>query len=75
MPSKPSWQIRRSGIAQRDGYKRWDQAYQLLLCWATTSTDVGPPPAPISDPEEKPYDGSSLVCSGLHQPTTPATDH
>jgi len=74
MKSKPFWQIRRSGIAQRAGHKRWDQAYQLLLHWATTSTGVGPPPAPLSHTEEKPYDGSSLVCSGLHQPATAATN-
>lgn len=75
MKPQPSWQIRRSGIAQRDGSQRWDHAYQLLLRWATTSMGVGPSLASSLDPEENRYDGSGLVCSSLHQSATPATDH
>ncbi len=40
MKSKPSWQVRRTGITQRDGRRRWDEAYQLLLHWAVETEEV-----------------------------------
>jgi hypothetical protein len=48
--STPSWQIKRSGVAQHDGSHRWDDAYQLLLRWVTAA-EVAPPPLPVSTPE------------------------
>ena len=73
MPPKPSWQIRRSGVAQRDGSQRWDDAYQLLLGWATASAS-GLPPMPVSPSEETPDDGSSTLCASLDQSATTAPD-
>jgi hypothetical protein len=73
MKPKPSWQIRRSGVTQRDGSQRWDQAYQQLLRWASAS-EAGTPGMPVYTTEEEPYDGSSSLCPSLHQPTTTAAD-
>ena len=72
MKSKPSWQVRRTGIAQRDGRRRWDEAYQLLLHWAveTEGGDLSTLAHPL---EEEPH-GSSSLCPRLNQPTTAAAD-
>ena len=72
MQSKPSWQVRRTGITQRDGRRRWDDAYQLLLHWAVETEGgclavFGPPL------EEDPH-GSGPVCPRLHQSATAAAD-
>jgi uncharacterized protein (UPF0548 family) len=43
---KRQWQTRRTAVATATGQQRWDQAYQLLLQWATTQPEaVAPPPA------------------------------
>ena len=61
MRSKPFWQIRRSGVAQGDGSHRWDEAYQLLLRWATASEAESPlPPGPT--PEEKRNTAKVTLC-------------
>src|SRR5262245_52875146 len=73
MPPKPSWQIRRSGVAQRDGSQRWDDAYQLLLGSAPASAS-GLAPMPVATSEENPYDGSSALCARLDQSATTAPD-
>ena len=49
MRSKPFWQIRRNGVAQGNGSQQWDDAYQLLLRWATAS-EAGPPLPPVPIP-------------------------
>ena len=45
MQSKPSWQVCRTGSPQRDGRRRWDEAYHLLLHWAaeTEGGDLSKP--------------------------------
>lgn len=73
MTSKPSWQVRRTGIARRDGRRRWDDAYQLLLHRAA-ETDVGRLSDLTPTKEEEP-DGSCPLCPCLDQPATTATDH
>jgi hypothetical protein len=73
MKPKPSWQIRRSGVTQRDGSQRWDQAYQLLLRWASAS-EAGTPETPIYTTEEEPHDGSGSLCPSLHQTATTVAD-
>ncbi len=37
---KRQWQTRRTAVATATGQQRWDQAYQLLLPWATTQPEV-----------------------------------
>ncbi len=42
---KRQWQTRRTAVATATGQQRWDQAYQLLLQWATTPSEaVAPSP-------------------------------
>ena len=40
---KRQWQTRRTAVATATGQQRWDQAYQLLLQWATTQPEVRVP--------------------------------
>lgn len=72
MKSKPSWQVRRTGIAQRDGSRRWDEAYQRLLHWVvkTEGGGLSTLPHPL---EEEPH-GSGLICPRLNQSATAAAD-
>ena len=42
---KRQWQTRRTAVATATGQQRWDQAYQLLLQWATPPEVRVPPPA------------------------------
>ena len=35
----PSWTVRRQISPHRDGERRWDQAYQLLVRWAMARPD------------------------------------
>ena len=72
MKSKPSWQVRRTGITQRDGRRRWDEAYQLLLHWAV-ETEGGCLSVFVPPLEEEPH-GSGPVCPRLNQPATAAAD-
>ncbi len=41
---KRQWQTRRTAVATATGQQRWDQAYQLLLQWATTAPGSVVPP-------------------------------
>ena len=72
MKSKPSWQVRRTGIAQRDGSRRWDEASQLLLPW-TVETEGGGLSPLVPSLEEAPH-GSGPLCPRLTQPATAAAD-
>ena len=49
---KRKWQVRRSVVERSDGQRRWDIAYQLLVCWAMEPTD-DPLPDSISNQENK----------------------
>jgi uncharacterized protein (UPF0548 family) len=55
---KRQWQTRRTAVATATGQQRWDQAYQLLLQWATTQPGASTPPA---DREEVPDARSDLL--------------
>ena len=72
MKSKPSWQVRRTGIAQRDGRRRWDEAYQLLLRWAVETEGGGL--STLAHPIEEEPHGSGPLCTSLNQPATAAAD-
>jgi len=41
---KRQWQTRRTAVATPTGQQRWDQAYQLLVQWATTAPGAVVPP-------------------------------
>ncbi len=56
---KRQWQVQRTAVATATGQQRWDQAYQLLLQWATTRPEaVAPSP---SDREEVTHAHSDLL--------------
>ena len=42
---KTPWHVRRGTVAQPDGERRWDEAYQFLLRW-TMEHEAGTRPAP-----------------------------
>ena len=48
---KTPWQVRRTTVAQHEGERRWDYAYQFLLQWAMEHT-AGKSPAPSHQQEE-----------------------
>jgi uncharacterized protein (UPF0548 family) len=68
---KTPWHVRRSTVAQHDGERRWDEAYQFLLQW-TMEYEAGTRPAP-SHPQEDTH-GSCSVRAGLNAPSTTAPD-
>jgi hypothetical protein len=72
MKSKPSWQVRRTGITLRDGSRRWDEAYQLLLHWPV-ETEGGGRSTLVPSLEEESH-GSGPLGPRLPQPTTAAAD-
>jgi uncharacterized protein (UPF0548 family) len=67
-----SWQVCRTTVAQHDGERRWDYAYQFLLQWAMEH-EAGQGPAPSHDQEDT--HGSRSLRPCLDQPSTTATDH
>jgi hypothetical protein len=72
MKSKPAWQVHRTGITQRDGRRRWDEAYQLLRPWAVEAE--GGCRSVLVPPLEEPAHGSGPVCPRLHPPAPAAAD-
>lgn len=66
------WQVRRTAVAQHDGERRWDYAYQFLLQWAMED-EAGQEPVPSQDQEDT--HGSRSLRPCLNQPSTTATDH
>ena len=68
---KTPWQLCRTTVAQHDGERRWDNAYQLLLHWAMEQ-EADPDSAP-SHPQED-ANGSRPVRSCLYPPSTTAAD-
>lgn len=66
------WQVRRTTVAQRDGERRWDYAYQFLLQWAMEhEADQGPAPSHAQEDSH----GNRSLRPCLNQPSTTATDH
>jgi hypothetical protein len=72
MRSKPSWQVCRTALTQRDGRRRWDEVYQLLLHWVMAE-EANSLSVRSQLMEEAPH-GSCPVCPRLYQPATTATD-
>ena len=69
---KTPWQVRRTTVAQPDGARRWDYAYQFLLQWAMEPA-AGFWPTP-SHSQEEPH-GSRSLCPCLDEPSATAADH
>ena len=68
---KTPWQVRRTTVAQHDGERRWDYAYQFLLQWAMEHK-AGSCPAPSHHQEES--HGSRFLHPGFNDASTPAPD-
>jgi hypothetical protein len=47
MRQRRSWRVQRTGVMTPTGQQRWDQAYQLLLRWATTD-QAAPAGSPVA---------------------------
>jgi hypothetical protein len=68
---KTPWEVHRTTVAQHDGERRWDYAYQFLLQWAMED-DADNCSAPLQHQEDR-YGNRSLR-SGLDKPPTTAPD-
>jgi hypothetical protein len=67
---KTPWQVRRTTVAQHDGERRWDYAYQFLLQWTMEHT-TGNSPVPVHHQEESHGSGSLYACLDQSSATTP----
>src|SRR6266536_647390 len=67
-----TWTVCRQPSPRRDGDRRWDQAYQLLVCWAAERPDDTLPVEPVA--QEVP-DACRGVRAGLDHPPSPGADH
>ena len=65
-----TWTVCRQPSPRRDGERRWDQAYQLLVRWA----GQGGLPGLTLIAEEVP-DARGGVCAGAGHPPGPGADH
>jgi hypothetical protein len=68
---KTPWQVRRTTVAQHDGERRWDYAYQFLLRWTMEHT-TGSWPAPVHHQEEA--HGSRSLRPCLNESSATAAD-
>src|SRR4051812_35650277 len=68
----PAHQLPPPWGATTTGQQRWDQAYQLLLQWATTQAGAAPVAVPSIREEEA--DARSDLCPGLDYPASAAAD-
>ena len=68
---KTRWQVRRITVAQHDGERRWDYAYQFLLRWTRERT-AGSWPAPVHHQEET--HGSRSLRPCLNESSATAAD-
>jgi hypothetical protein len=66
-----TWTVCRQPVPRRDGERRRDQAYQLLVRWAG---EGGLPDLGLIAEEEVP-DARSGVCAGVDHPPGPGADH
>src|SRR5215469_16665645 len=69
-PMTRTWTVCRQPVPRRDGERRWDQAYQLLVRWA----GQGGLPGPVPITGEVP-DACGGVCTGVDYPPGPGADH
>jgi hypothetical protein len=65
------WIVRRQTVAQVDGQRRWDLAYQCLLRWTQTMRQEM---LPIQTHQEAHYESRDL-CPGVDPTASPNSDH
>ena len=63
--------VSRRLVEQRDGQRRWDDAYQFLLRWVMEGS-AGTGPEPPHEQEEE--DGNCLVCARIDESATAEPD-
>jgi hypothetical protein len=68
---KQEWTVRRQTVAQVDGQRRWDLAYQCLLRWAQT---MGQEMLPIQAQQEAHHESRDL-CPSVDATASPDSDH
>jgi hypothetical protein len=68
----PTWTVCRQFSPHRDGDRRWDQAYQLLVRWTAEQCDATGSVEPMA--REVP-DARRGVRAGLDHPASPGADH
>jgi hypothetical protein len=68
---KQEWIVRRQMVAQVDGQRRWDLAYQCLLRWAQTMRQEM---LPIQAHQEAHHESRDL-CPGIDPTAGPDSDH
>jgi hypothetical protein len=66
------WQKRRRLVAQPDGQRRWDRAFQALLQWSAPEAGaLKPPGIPIQEVDDE----SGSVCACLDPAPSADPDH
>ncbi len=65
-----TWTVSRQPVPSRDGERRWDQAYQLVVRWA----GQGDRPGLVPIAEEVP-DARGGACAGVDYPPDPGADY
>ena len=74
MRQRRSWRVQRTGVMAPTGQQRWDQAYQLLLRWATTD-QAAPAGSPVAVSLPEMSRAHSDLRPGLDQPAGRPPDH
>ena len=67
---KSTWKVQRTVAPRDDGQRRWDDAYQFLLQWATLSSAEM---CSAATQQEEGNERGSL-CTGLQPAPTPSPD-
>ena len=66
------WNVQREWVEVGDGWRRWDQVYQLVLSWSNnliqTQTELIASSQSDQVREEAGH-ASSFLCTGVHLPT------
>jgi hypothetical protein len=67
----PTWTVCRQFSLRRDGDRRWDQAYQLLVRWTAAQDDT----RPVGPRAQEVPDACRGVRAGLDYPPSPGPEH
>lgn len=66
------WRVDRTFVPQADGQRRWDYAFQFLVCW-TSEQEATALSITTSNQEES--DGNRSICPGLDQSAATGSNH